>query len=280
MKVIFLLLFVLLGLSDLFAQEISLSTSGTYGRYSESQQRDKIISESLSLSYTAPLIAGLNLSVKRSSLTRKSPLAAIDGINTDLSYYELYTRPSGSYIGGKAALHHISSDDDNSDGTTIPHLSISYKPASLLSAFELGLTHTPYKDATAQQVSAMYAMALFDQYVWSQTRVTYIILSNPIQTKNNTTAVEERLSYYVVPDEITLSFYALFGERIYAYDVDLGTAYNLPDIQKGSLGVSLNYKLEDEMSLFVDLTQEQYYNVDIGDGYLARYFTVGGAIQF
>jgi hypothetical protein len=279
MKFIFVLLLVLLGFSDLFAQELSLSTSATYGRYSQSQQRDKIISESLHIAYTPSLNDGLGLSLNHSSLSRIA-LSDIAGNTANLSYYHFFTNSRGNHIGGKATLHHISSDDPNSDGTTIPHLSISYKPASLLSAFEIGLTHTPYTDATAQQVSAMVAMALFDQEVWSQTRVTYITLSIPIQKKNNTVAVEERLSYYVVPNEITLSFYALFGERIYAYDVDLGTAYNLPDIQKGSLGVSLNYNLEDEMRLFVDITQEQYYNADIGDGYLTRYFTVGGAIQF
>ncbi len=284
MKVIFIFLWVLVGVSDLFAEEavspLSLSTSATYGDYSGSVQREKIISESLALSYTPTLSGGFNLSLKHSSLTRKLSLPTIEGIDTNLSYYHFFTDSSGNYIGAKTAVHHISSDDTNSNGATIPHLSLSYKPANLLSAFEIGYTHTPYSDTTAKQITLMGATSLFNQWVWSQTRVYYTNLSAPVQSKNHTIAVEERLSYYAIPRELTLSLYALFGERIYTYDVDLGAAYNLPDIQKGTLGLSLNYRLAGEISIFADFTQEKYDNVFIPNQYRVGYWTAGVSTQF
>jgi len=284
MKFIFVLVSALVGVSNLFAQEVasplSLSTSATYGDYLGSDQRAKIVSESITLSYIPTVSSGLNLALHHSSLTRKSPLSNINGNTANLSYYEFLTTSSGNYIGGKGALHYVSSDDSNSNGTTIPHLSVSYKPASLLSAFEIGLARTPYVDTTAQQVSVMAATALFDQWVWSQTRVYYNNLSNSIQNKDHTIAVDERLTYYVIPKKLTLSLYGLFGERIYAYDVDLGTAYNLPDIQKGSLGISLNYNLNDNIGVFTDLTQEKYDNVTIPNQYRVRYLTFGVSAQF
>jgi hypothetical protein len=284
MKSMLVLFLVLAGVSNLFAQQaaspLSLSVGGTYGLYSESQQRDKIISESVSISYTPILSAGLSLALKHSTLTRKPPLDEIGGISTDLSYYEFLTLTRGDYLGSKLGLHYISSDDLNSDGTIIPYLSVSFKPANLLSAFELGYTRTPYNDTTAEQVTLMGATSLFDQWVWLQTKAYYIILPNDIQGKQYTLAVEERLSYYVVPSKLTLSLYALLGERIYAYDIDLGTAYNLSDIQKGSLGLSLNYNLKDKINIFTDFTHEQYFNTTIGDGYLVRYFTIGASAKF
>ncbi len=284
MQYILVLLLTLVGVPNLFAEEaasqVSLSTGATYGLYSGSQQRDKIIFESIALSYTPTFSDGFNLALNHSVLTRKTPLSNINGRNTNLSYYHFFTNSSGNYIGGKAALNHVRSDDVNSNGAIIPHLSVSYKPASLLSAFEMGLARTPYVDATAQQVSVMGATSLFDQWVWSQTRVYYINLSNTIQSKNHTLAVDEHLTYYVIPKALTLSLYALFGERIYAYDVDLGTAYNLPDIQKGSLGLSLNYALDEDISLFADMTQEKYDNVSITNPYRVRYYTAGISARF
>jgi len=273
--------------ADLFAQEVPsplyLSASATYGIYSESQERDKIISQSISLAYIPTLSNGLGLSLHHSSLTRKSPPSNINGDTANLSYYHFFAVSGGNYIGAKGTLHHVLSDDSNSDGTTIPHLSVTYKPASLLSAFEIGYANTPYVDTTAQQVSMMGAASLFNQWVWSQTRVTYISLSNVIQTKDHTISVEERLTYYIIPSELTLSLYALFGERIYAYDIDLGTAYNVPDIQKGSLGLSLNYNLKDAFSIFADFTQEDYDNrgnLAILDRYRVKYLTAGVLIPF
>ncbi len=269
---------------DLSAQVIdhhlSVSAGATYGLYDGSTQRDKIVSESVSIAYIPLPTAGLNLALHQSSLTGISPFPNITGNTVNLSYYEFMTTGSGNYIGGKGALHYITSDDANSDGTLIPHLSLVYKPASLLSAYEIGVARTVYQDTPAEQVSVMAATSLFNQWVWSQTRVTYIDLRNGVADKVHTLAIEERLSYYAIPQKLTVSLYALLGERIYAYDFDLGTAYNLPDMQKGSIGLSLNYNLKNEMSVYTDLTQERYFKLDIRDEYLVQHLTLGVSARF
>ena len=285
MKSILVLFLVLMWVADLFAQEsdysFSVYTDLTYGRYVDSKQRSSIISESIALAYRPSLSGGLGLVFHRSNVSQKKR-PNITGLNTNLSYDHFFINGTGNYIRGKGVLHRISNDDpnSNSNGAIIPHLSLSYHPEDLLSVFEIGFARSPYLDTTAQQISLMGALALFDDEIWSQTRVYVIDLSNPVQRKRQTLAFEERLYYYVIPDELTLSLYALFGERIYAYDIDLGTAYNVPDTQKGSFGLSLHYTLEDVMSIFTDFTQEQYFNVDIGDAYLVRYITFGVSTQF
>ncbi|MBI5326794.1 MAG: hypothetical protein HZB80_00620 [Deltaproteobacteria bacterium] len=261
-------------------QAVSLSGHGTYGAYSGSTQRDNIISETLNLSYIPNPENGLNLTVKNSSLNLKSPLNDINGTNIGAEYLWTPKTEKGSFIGGKVGALYINSDDQNSDNTFIPFLAMLYKSPDLRKYFDFGYARTAYNDTTANQFTVTGGVSLFNDFVWSQTRLYYIDLTQMVQGKKNTFAVEERFTYYAIPEKLSLTLYGMLGQRIYAYDPDLQTAYNLSDIHEGSAGVSLNYNLTKSVSVYGDVTYEYYNNNNIDDKYNVQYSTAGISISF
>ncbi|MDI6744787.1 MAG: hypothetical protein QMD07_05355 [Thermodesulfovibrionales bacterium] len=258
-------------------QSLSLSGHVTYGSYSGSQQRDSILSETIKLSYMSfdKNNYGLDISLKSSVLNRKQPLSDIDGFNADIAYFLFYKLNDGNYLGGRIAVHHISSDDNNSDNTLIPYVSAAYKSSDGSKYFDAGYAHIDYDDTIAKQYTATGGFALFNRKLWSQTRFYYNDLSKMVQSKNNAFAVEEKIAYYAIPKKLTLSLYALFGERLYAYDPDLGIAYNVADIQKGSAGFSAVYNITERLEAYADITYERFKNSDINDKYGVTYYTGG-----
>ncbi|MBI4826677.1 MAG: hypothetical protein HY807_09725 [Nitrospirae bacterium] len=282
-KFIIVLLSMFIAL-PVFAEEkgeaISVFGHITYGSYSGSAERDDIISETLNLSYIPAPEYGASLKINNSNLNRKSPLGDINGTNVGLTYFLMPKRADGSAIGGKVSILHISSDDINSDNTFIPYVSAIYNSADLRKHLDLGYARTEYTDTRADQFTITGGVSLFNDWIWSQTRLFYIDLSEKVQDKENAFAVEERLTYYAIPKQLSISLYGMLGQRIFAYDPDLNTAYNLSDVQNGSAGVSVNYNLSKAVSVYGDVTYEAYKNNYIADRYNITYGTAGGRINF
>lgn len=271
---------VLLLFADKKESPISVLSHVTYGDYSGSAQRERIISETLNISYIPSPNYGLSFNVYNSKLDRKSPLEDIDTTIPSLSYFMFFKLNTDDCLGGRISVLNVQSDDKNSDGTTIPYLSFIYKTPDAAKYIDMGYTHMDYDDAAARQVTLTGGIALFNQWVWSQTRLYYIDLSKKVQDKSSTFAVEERLTYYAIPKKLTLTLYGLLGQRIYAYDPDLGIAYGLPDIQKGSVGLTIAYNFTKALSIYGDVTYEKYKNKTINDNYNVIYETLGLKYSF
>ncbi len=282
------ILAVLLNSVIAFAEEapIAFSVSGqaTYGQYSASTQRDAITSETINLSWAPSYEAGIGLNLHYADLDRKAPLANIKSTSSSLSLFWVPRLASSHYLGGSATLTYLDvvnnedltdDRDKNADHALVPFLSLIYKTPDVSRSLDIGFAYADYKDTDVRQYTVTAGTFLFNYWVWSQTRLYYIDLSNPVQGEGQTAAFEERLTYFAIPQKLSLTLYALLGERIYAYDPDLGIAYTLPDIQKGSGGLSASYNITPRLSLVGDVTYEAYKNAVIDDEFAVLYETVG-----
>lgn len=284
LKKLILFLLLLSVAFPVYAEEkqsgLSVSGNVTYGSYSNSIQRDTITLETLNLSYIPSAEYGAGLTLANSVLERKATLDNINGTNVGGTYFWTPKLSGGGYLGGKISLLHVNSDDANSDNTNIPFIALIYKSANLKQYLELGYAHTAYDDSTARQYTFTGGFSLFNDWVWSQTRLCYIDLSKKVFNKSNTFSVEERLTYFVIPKKLYLSLYGMLGEKIYAYDPDLNASYNLPDVLNGSAGFSANYNFTKTFAAFADITYESYKNELISDSYGVTYSTVGIRFNF
>jgi len=257
-----------------------LSGHVTSGSYSNSLQRNSILSETVHLSYFPSLEYGSDLKIGNSTLKRNLSLTEINGNSFGGTFFWTPKTTHGTLLGGRVSLLNMGSDDPNSDKTLIPYLSIIYKSPDLRKYIDLGYANTGYNDTTAHQITLTSGFFIFNDWAWLQSRAYYIDLSNAVQNKNNTFALEESLIYYVLPGRASLSFYGMLGQRIYAYSPDLQTAYNLSDIQNGSGGMSASYSLSKRWSVYGDVTYESYKNNQIEDRYSVVYSTAGAVFVF
>ncbi|MBU0600220.1 hypothetical protein KKB84_00245 [bacterium] len=276
--IVFLGMLMLLASSSVFAfekEETFLPLGGhiTYGSYSNSNQRESIISETMNCSYlinssSIPVFnSNLDFKLCQSNLTRKFPLSKIKGISSSLTYSCLEQLKTTDYLGARISATYIKSDDKNSNNTLIPYGSLIYKSSDFSKYLDFGYSRTAYKDTTIDQITLTGGTALFNWRTWLQTRLYYISLNKKVQEKDRVLAIEERFTYYAIPQRLSLAFYGMLGKRIYAYDPDLEAAYNLSDIQKGSGGLSATYNLTKALSMFGDITYEAYENKDISNDY-------------
>lgn len=259
---------------------LSVDVHATYGKYSDSVQRDKIESGTVNLQFAPNIDDSIALAWHTSKLTRKAPLDNIDGTTWAATLTKFFALDNNGYLGGTAKVLYNKSDDTNSDHRTIPYVALAYKTPDRSKYVDIGYAYTEFVSPTINQYTATGGIALFDGWVWSQTRLYYIHLSKEVQGKTNTFAVEERLSYFAIPQTLTLSLYGMLGERIYVFDPDLTTAYTLPDIQTGSAGATVTWNLSKELSIYADGTYEAYNNADINNKYSVLYGTVGVKFSF
>lgn len=270
-------LFAWLAALPVFSQENkeSVSVSGyvTQGTYSDSVYRRSIKSQTMSIFYAPAPDYGLTLNVARSKVYYNPPLAPIEGTNTGISFFKYFDTGTSGYLGGKISATTIKSDDTNSDGALVYYMSVMRKPHGEDAYYDLGFSYANYKDTSASQLTLTGGMALFNWWAWSQTRIYVITQSKKIK---ETVAIEERFTYYAVPKKLTLTFYGILGQRVYAYDPDLGAVYNLPDTQRGSTGgVSVTLSPIKSLSLIGDITYETYENEGINNSYTVKYTTLG-----
>lgn len=258
---------------------LALTGQFTYGSYSGSVERKNITSETLNLSYIPQPDYGISVNFNHSNLKRNTPLSDDTTTKPGLTLFKYFKIGEGN-LGGRFTGTNVTSDDTNSDNTFIPYGAIMFKTDDSSKYFDLGYAYSGYRDTKVNQYTLTGGFELFNWWAWAQTRIYYIDLSNVVQGENNTFAVEERLTFYVIPKELSLTLYGLVGHRIFAYDPDLGLVYNLPDIQKGSVGLTVEYNVTKKLTAFGDVTYEAYKNDDIHDSYYGTYGTVGIKYKF
>jgi hypothetical protein len=258
---------------------LSLTAQTTYGSYGGSAERKDLVSEVATLAYETGQF-GASVAVRNWKLFRTSPLGNLSGITGNASLYARKKIGTEGFVGASTALTYLTGNDSNTDRILIPFGAITCKTPDGGQYFDIGYAVMDYRDSTANQVTATYGIALFDRYVWSQTRLYYIDLSKPVQGKGLTFAAEERLTWYVVPAVFSVTLSGMVGQRVYAYDPDLRIAYTMPDIQRESGGLTATWEITPSLRLFGDVTYETYEKRSINNSYSATYGTVGLTYTF
>lgn len=257
------------------AGKVNVSGGVTYGSYSGSQVRDNLLKETLNLSYTSEdYTGGGTIHFENVTLENNRGYDDIDQYQYGISGYKSVLVDGVGYIGGRVDLQYLDSDDQLTDNTAVPYFALTFKSLDGKYYFDAGYSYSNYDNPDIDQYTGTVGISLLDGMVWSQTRLYYIDTSEKTQGENSTFAVEERLSYYAIPKILTVSIYGLVGKRLYAYDPDIFSVYNLADVQQGSLGGTVSYQLNTAWSVLGDVTYESYENDDLDDDYSITYFTV------
>ena len=258
---------------------LSVIAQTTYGSYSGSDERKSLLSESVTAGYATEGF-GAAVNVRNWKISRTETFGNLNGIDTNLSLYVREKNAADGYVGTNLALTYLTGNDSNTDKKILPYGAISCLTQDGGQYFDVAFAYMGYDDTSVQQYTATYGVALFDRYVWSQTRLIHNRLSTEVQGRKSTTAVEERLTWYALPSVFSLTLSGMAGERVYGYDPDLGIAYSLPDIQKLSAGLTAAWQITPSLSLFGDVSHGTYEKRTINNSYGATYGTVGLTLKF
>jgi hypothetical protein len=207
-------------------------------------------------------------------------LGNLSGVDTAVSLYGREKLGTAGYVGGTAALTYLTSDDSNTSRKFLPYGAISCLTPDGGQYLDFGFAHSEYTDINVNQYSATFGMALFDRYLWSQTRLYYNNLSSAVQGKGHTLAVEEQLTWFALPGKVSLTLSGRFGQSIYGYNPDSGIAYTMPDIQKDSGGLTASWNITPSLRMLGDVAYERYEKSSINNSYSATYSTLGLAYKF
>lgn len=253
---------------------LSVETHATYGSYAASDERKSYSAEVVAIDYVTEVL-GASAAVRDWDLSRTNSLGDLDGTDMNVLLYARKKVGNEGYWGVAAAATYLSNNDNNTDQTLVPYGAISYKTPEGGNYFDVGYASMGFSDTTTNQYTATWGVALFNRYVWAQTRLYYNDLSKKVQGVNNTLALEERVTWYVVPHKFSLALSGLIGQRIYGYDPDLRIVYSLPDILRDSVGLTATWEITPSLNLFADASHETYEKQSINDHYSATYGTVG-----
>jgi hypothetical protein len=257
----------------------SAAAQTTYGSYNGSSERKSLLTEAVTLGYATDNF-GATATVRNWKLCRISLLGDLSGIDTNVSLYGWRKIGTAGSVGATAAVNYLTGNDSNTNRKVVPYGAITYKTHDGGQYVDVGYAQMGYSDTTVNQLSATWGISLLDRYVWAQTRLYYGNLSTQLQGKGQTTAVEERLSWYVVPSTLTLTLSGMVGQRVYGYDPDLKMTYTLSDIQKGSVGLTATWQITPALVLFGDVTSATYEKRSINNSYSAVFGTVGLNFNF
>jgi hypothetical protein len=274
------------------AATVSVSAQATYAPYTSSILRKDLFAQTLAVAYSPREDHGYAASIRSASLALNNTWGTIDELSAGVSGHKVFRYGSAGYFGGAAALTFVSSDDANSDNMAVPYATVMFQTPLAGWYFDAGYSQAAYQDTTARQTTATFGAALFDYWVWSRTRIYSIALSEAVQGEDSVISAEEKITWYAVPGRLALSLYLLVGQRIHAYDPDLGIVYTLPDLQTFGAGASAWYDVTQRLRLYADLTYEAYdvtlrlYEpstasfVNTPDSYSVVYGTLGARMTF
>jgi hypothetical protein len=260
---------------------VPLTVAGqtTYGFYSGSDERKSLLAEAVSVGYATDVF-GAAVAARNWKLTRVSTLGNLSGVDTAVSLYGREKLGTAGYVGGTVALNYLTSDDSNTNRKFVPYGAISCLTPDGGQYVDFGFAHSEYTDTNVNQYSATFGMALFDSYLWSQTRLYYNNLSSTVQGKGHTLAVEEQLTWFALPGKVSLTLSGRIGQSIYVYNPDSGIAYTMPDIQKESGGLTASWNITPSLRMLSDVAYERYEKSSINNSYSATYSTLGLAYKF
>lgn len=271
---------MLLVFTNAFTTEsVFVSGTLTYGNYSGSAERDRIINKRFFFTYAPDIDTSFTFNLSSTNLDKKSGYQDINQLELGLSGQSFFQGTLG-LVGGRLDINYLNSDDPNSDNTFVPFFSLMYKSTDRTLYFDIGYAYSNYEDTTAHQMTATGGFSLFNWMAWLQTRLYYTKLTERVQTLKNAFAIEESLTYYAIPRKLTLHLNGMVGKRIYTYSPDLMLVYNLPDVLKASVSGTVMYNLVPNLTLIGDISYEKYTNYDIKDDYDVIYLTAGLKFRF
>lgn len=180
----------------------------------------------------------------------------------------------------RADGHRVSNDDGTglSDDVRAGALQLGYTDHARQYYFDAGFARSNYRDLLyIDQFTPSMGLALQDGYAWLQLRSYLIRFSDAAlaQGYRQTRALETKYTYWFEPgsrfkpDHIQLAH--LYGQRLFAVDMDAGSLGNLSDLQTGGLALGLEWKVGRDNKLLLLGGQNRYENVSLSNQYKGNF---------
>ena len=253
-----------------------LSGQVTGGVYSNSIERSGYSNRMLDLTYNKTDDYSASLSVMYSTLNWKHSPESIDTVAPGIRLTKWIAVSPQKLLGIKMAVTGIDSNDSNVDNRIVPYLSIMGKSKDGSNYVDLGYAYSDFTDSTINQFTASYGFSLYNSRLWLRTRLYYLDMGNrPVNGTKNTTAIEQKVTWYAIPEKLSLTLSGLAGRRIYGYDPDTSIVYTVPDILRGSGGITISYAINPHFRIYSDVSYESYRNPSIDNNYGVTYLTAG-----
>lgn len=172
-------------------------------------------------------------------------------------------------------------EDKGANNTFFPYWAITYKTPDRLTTLELGYAKVKFKDIIGSennQVTITAKSKITDE--WTVGATIYRANAKSMFTaKEKLTAAVLTANYYFNEDH-NVSTSLLLGRRKHAYGLDLNKVYDIRDKQKGSFGVSYQYKVKPNIGIMADVSYDKFIlSTNSNKSYRAYYVTLGLIVQ-
>jgi hypothetical protein len=198
--------------------------------------------------------------------------------------YNLYSDDYGK-INLRTDYHHIDNNDTTgaTDDIRINSYQASVFPYDSSYYAEIGFSKSKYPYTGHQTYSTPLTVKQFNaSYAKSMTGVDWLTLKayrinssdkDRSHNKENHNALEIKYKYFLSENPININnveLYTLSGSRIFAVDGAAGSAYNMGDLQIGSVGLSAEWKFSENTNLLASVSREKY-RTDADVNYTGNY---------
>ena len=153
----------------------------------------------------------------------------------------------------------------------------SFTSYNKLYYLDFGYARSDYRNLSVSQYTPTAGFGLFNDDGWLQLRGYFIAPSNPALSQGIkfTHAAEAKYTHFLTPDGLfkpnNIQISGVFGNRLYAVDMDASSVINLSDIQRGGLIIGAEWMLGSAAKILLQGGQNTYVNRNIGDNYESRF---------
>lgn len=256
---------------------------GSFVDYSGSKFRDGV--KEIGGLFAADYLdeGGVTLGYTRTDIKFK---AGLPTISQDSYFGSLRKHLYLDDVPGKITLRadgYLLSNTDSSgatDGINVWATQASFATFDKQYYLDVGYARSAYRNMFVNQYTPTAGMALFDSDGWLQLRGYFIDPSNPTLSQgiNFTQAAEAKYTHFLTPNGLfkpnNLQIAGVYGNRLYAVDMDAATVTNLSDIQRGGLIIGAEWKFGSATKMLLQGGQNTYVNRNIGDNYESRFLYV------
>ncbi len=260
-----------------------------YGNYNGSLKRQSVSTAGVIVRADYLELGGVSLGVNGSRLTFKNGTTLDQQAFYGSGRYNLYFDALPGVLTLRMDLHAIQNNDPtgNSDGVSVFAPQISFMNYAKDLYLDIGYARSRYRNNLyVDQWTPTLGLGFNRASDWVQLRGYFIKPSNILraQGKKRTSAAEVKWTHWLDADRwaglenIQLS--GLAGERIYAVDGDAAAVYNLADIQRGTLAMSLQWRITAHTKLMLMGGEERYTDKLIANNYSNRFVYTDLAITW
>lgn len=265
--------------------KFKMGYQGVIGSYSSSSAKESIGSNGFILNLTFLDDITVTHTSTDTKIKFKDAASNIDQTSkfTTLGY-NFYTDGYG-VVNVRTDYQSINNNDPTgaTDGVSINSYQASVLPYDESYYAEVGLSKSNYPFAgnstyttplTVNQLNASYGTSLTASD-WLTLKFYQISSSDKARThdKKNYNSIEAKYKYFL-PENLAkidnLEVSTLVGKRIFAVDGAAGSAYNMGDLQTGSLGVTAEWKVTEDSNILFSISRENY-RPSTGDDYNGSY---------